>query len=269
MQASQEPHPAQQPEEASDGPQEQIGPYKATYHASGVSSTVYRAKDPETGELIAVKVTLPSMMSAPHNSRREARILRAAACPHVLDVATMSLPSGHFLLTFPFVRHNFADLLRRRQLRSDQIRTHLAALFQALGHIHGLGIIHRDVKPSNLLIASPDGPVYLTDFGIAWQQDDPDSELAHEKITDVGTTCYRPPELLFGHSGYTEKLDLWAAGCVMAEAVTQGESLFDAGDVGSELALIKSIFSTLGTPIDSIWPVRAKPKTLVSDADEH
>ena len=82
------------------------------------------------------------------------------------------------------------------------------------------------------------------------------SEPANEKITDVGTTAYRPPELLFGHRGYDCSLDLWAAGCVVTEAITGGErTLFDAGPLGSELALIHSIFKTLGTPSSDTWQV--------------
>ena len=79
------------------------------------------------------------------------------------------------------------------------------------------------------------------------------SEPPSKKITDVGTTCYRPPELLFGHTAYDSSLDLWAAGCVVAECITR-MTLFDAGALGSELALIQSIFKTLGTPNDDTWP---------------
>lgn len=95
----------------------------------------------------------------------------------------------------------------------------------------------------------------LADFGIAWSPTDPASEPASSKILDVGTTCYRPPELLFGQSKYGEKLDMWAAGCVAAQVVClNGETLFDAGDLGSELALIKSMIQTLGTPDEHVWP---------------
>ena len=81
----------------------------------------------------------------------------------------------------------------------------------------------------------------------------------------MGTTCYRPPELLFGQRKYGCAVDLWAAGCVVAEIVhaispSMGGrktdwALFDAGELGSELALVKSIFETLGTPDAETWPV--------------
>jgi cyclin-dependent kinase len=130
------------------------------------------------------------------------------------------------------------------------------ALFEALAYIHGLGIIHRDVKPSNILLESMNGPVYLADFGIAWSPDDVDSEPASDKIIDVGTTCYRPPELLFGDRKYDTSLDMWAAGCVVGEMMTKShQPIFDAGPLGSELGLIKSMFTKLGTPTDQTWPV--------------
>lgn len=146
----------------------------------------------------------------------------------------------------------------------------LHGLFCALAHIHSKGIIHRDIKPANILINSLSGTPCLADFGIAWSPDDPASEPPNQKITDVGTTCYRPPELLFGHKAYGPEIDLWAAGCVVAECVRRGPwdsekstwliedakwSLFDAGELGSELALVKSIFETLGTPTNETWRV--------------
>ena len=206
-------------------------------------------------------------MDPPHDSQREARILRNAACSTVIPLlSTLPVAGGHFLLTFPFVPHEFSTSLHKKQLNAGQTRETLRSLFEALAHIHSLSIIHRDIKPSNILLASPDGPAYLIDFGIAWQNGDPSSEPPDEKITDVGTTCYRPPELLFGNSAYTEALDMWAAGCVVAEAANAGESLFDAGDVGSELALIRSIFGTLGTPNDEVWPV-GRPPSKGSDKE--
>jgi serine/threonine protein kinase len=131
-------------------------------------------------------------------------------------------------------------------------------IFSGLAHIHSLGIIHRDIKPANILLASADGPACLADFGVAWMPGDIDSEPADDKSTEVGTTSYRPPELLFGHTRYGCSLDMWAAGCVTAE-VFLGHSacFFDSGELGSDLALIFSIFSTLGTPTLETWPVRA------------
>lgn len=210
-------------------------------------------------------------MTPPHSSTREITILRSLSHPNIIPLLeTFSLAGGQLFLVFPFCPLDLAALLRHLQTISTtsssaalvahrkRLLSHLRDLFSALAHLHANAIIHRDIKPSNILLASPTGPAYLADFGIAWspvQAPVSGSDSASDKITDVGTTCYRPPELLFGHTGYSTALDLWAAGCVVAEVVdAKHRQLFDAGELGSELALIKSIFSTLGTPTTQAWP---------------
>jgi serine/threonine protein kinase len=137
-----------------------------------------------------------------------------------------------------------------------RVSTIIYDVLSGLAHLHSLGILHRDIKPSNILFSAPTGKATIADFGIAWSANDPYSEPADEKITDVGTTCYRAPELLFGYRHYGKGLDMWAVGCMMAECLhPEHEAFFDAGDLGSELRLIASIFQKLGTPNAGIWPV--------------
>ena len=242
-----------------------MGSYKqATFHKDGQMSTIYKAEPLRTAtgtsarlNIVALKVTSPSSMVAPHNSQKEARLLHDSRHKGIIPLLeTFWQTGGQYVLVFPFMTYDLATLLRQDALTTAQRLNVIRSLFEALAHLHDLGIIHRDVKPSNILLRSKDGPVYLADFGIAWSPNDEDSESPERKITEVGTTSYRPPELLFGHKGYDTSLDIWAAGCVVAE-VMRGDHrpLFNAGELGSELALIKSIFSTLGTPNDSTWPV--------------
>jgi serine/threonine protein kinase len=252
-----------EPEEADelfnpDGPI--FGQYnESTFHRDGQMSTIFKAKalNPSApSSIVALKVTTPSAMEPPHNSAREARLLATARHEHVVPlIESFSASGGRLVLAFPFLRQDLENLLRSGVLSNDQTGMVTNGLFSALAHVHSLGMIHRDVKPSNILLRSMKGPVYLADFGIAWSPVDPESEAVDKKITDVGTTSYRPPELLFGCQTYDTSLDMWAAGCVIAEMVKKDHSpLFDAGPLGSELGLIKSIFETLGTPTDETWP---------------
>lgn len=234
-----------------------IGAYvNAVYYRESICSTVYKAKD-INGRLVALKLTRPSAMTPPHDSEREGRILKQCASSHVVTLTdTFRQTGGCYILAFPFMPHDLDALLGQKVLSLDQVKSHLRDLFSALEYLHSIGVIHRDIKPSNILLASPSGPAYLADFGIAWSPTDKASEPADHKITDVGTTSYRPPELLFGHAAYDCSLDLWSAGCVVAEAVRLGNrTFFDAGTLGSELALIQSIFKALGTPNLELWPV--------------
>lgn len=244
-----------------------IGRYtNAQHYNDGLFSEVFKALDPDVhsdgkGSLVALKITTPSMMTPPHDSRREARILTTAKHESIIPLLeTFQEAGGRLVLGFPFMPFGLDGLLQRSQLTDDSRRSILKDLFSGLLHIHNLGIIHRDIKPANILLASPTGPAYIADFGIAWSASDHASEPTDEKILDVGTTCYRPPEVLFGHQAYGTSLDMWAAGCVAAQVIClHGQTVFDAGDLGSELALIKSIFETLGTPDLDVWPVRLPP----------
>jgi len=256
-----------------------IGKYThAQLYRDGLFSSVFRAHtlDDSTQaangqsrypSLVALKVTTPSLMELPHDSVREARILASCEHDHVIPLLdSFRQAGGRFVLVLPFIPYDLANLLQKGCLNTKQITLAMRDLFSALAYLHTHGIIHRDVKSSNILMSSLDGPAYLADFGIAWSSRDIASEKANEKITDVGTTSYRAPELLFGNTGYSESLDLWAAGCVVAEATSKPhKTLFESGDLGSELALIQSIFKTLGTPTIATWPVNAYlPRSCIS-----
>lgn len=242
----------------------------ALYYREGLFSAIYKAPAlnedgyfptgaPSRARFVALKITSPSLMEPPHDSRREAVILKKAACPNVIPLLdTFREEGSRFVLVFPFVPFDLGVVLREGKFAKKQIKVWLKDLFSALAFIHEHGIIHRDIKPSNILLSTIDGPAYLADFGIAWSPETAGSEKPNEKITDVGTTCYRPPELLFGNKAYDCSLDLWSAGCTVAEILEpEHNTLFDSGELGSDLALLQSIFKKLGTPTLTRWPVSA------------
>jgi serine/threonine protein kinase len=209
--------------------------------------------------LVALKVTSTSSEKPPHDSRREQRLLsRAAGHEAVINVLdSFTLAPSTFVMVLPFLPYSLASLLEGGLVTSPaRAASIMHDVLSGLAHLHSLGILHRDIKPSNILFASPTASAKLADFGIAWCADDPASEPLGEKITDVGTTCYRAPELLFGYRAYSEGLDMWAVGCVLAECLhPTHEVFFDPGDVGSELQLVASIFQKLGNPGLKQWPV--------------
>jgi len=250
-----------------DEPAQSIGPYKtAVPFGHGIFSTVYKAM-PTTAtagsrrSLVALKVTVTSSSQPPHNAKREARLLELArGHDNVIAVLeTFTLPPSTFVMVLPFLPRTLSSLLSERLITPLHLPAIIHGILSGLAHLHSLGIVHRDIKPSNILFSSPSSVAKIADLGIAWHADDPDCEQADDKITDVGTTSYRAPELLFGYRSYGEGVDLWALGCVLAECLHPGhEQFFDAGDLGSELQLVASIFQKLGTPDTEIWPEAKK-----------
>jgi cyclin-dependent kinase len=240
----------------STSPGTKIGRFRNCHqHRTGVSCTVYVTKNPDATEIWALKVACPSSEVKPHNAHREARLLvqLGRQCPYVLNLLKTDKDGGDFILVLPYIPLTLADLLATNQMQSGP--SVLRDVAEALRFIHSQGVIHRDVKPSNILLKSSEGPACLCDFGIAWAPMDHDVEEAENgKCIEIGTTHYRPPEVLFGYRGYGTEVDIWAFGCVIAEA-ENGSPLFEAGDLGSDLTLIASIFRSLGTPDPSSWPV--------------
>ena len=196
----------------------------------------------------------------PHNPGREVRILRQLSHPAIITlIDTLQDQNSRLVLVFPFMPLTLAKVIGSGNVSAELGRNTFHDLFSALTHLHTEGIIHRDIKPSNILLASPRGPAYLSDFGTAWHPtlsivDEP----THHKVLEVGTTCYRAPETLFGNRSYGTSLDMWEAGALFVECIREPTNpLFESRDTsedGNQLGLILSMFKTLGTPTKEIWP---------------
>jgi cyclin-dependent kinase len=233
-----------------------IGNYKNCHHiATGLLSEVYRSG------AIALKVITETRNVEPHNPGREVKILTELSHPSIIKISDTFRDQGsRLVMIFPFMPLNLAKVIGTGSpLPENLIRTYFHDLFSALSYLHENGIIHRDVKPSNLLLASKEGPAYLSDFGTAWHPSfSTVDEPAQYKVLEVGTTCYRAPETLFGNRAYGPSLDLWAAGTMLAECLRKPPStLFESRDTsedGNQLGLILSIFKTIGTPTKETWP---------------
>ncbi|KAM0945427.1 putative protein-serine/threonine kinase CMGC-CDK-Pl family [Dioscorea sansibarensis] len=122
----------------------------------------------------------------------------------------------------------------------------LYQILDALSYCHSHRVLHRDLKPQNLLIDKRSKSVKLADFGLARGFGLPVRTFTHEVIT----LWYRAPEILLGSRHYSTPADVWSVGCILAEMVNM-RPLFP-GD--SEIDELFKIFSVLGTPDEESWP---------------
>ncbi|KAI1818058.1 Pkinase-domain-containing protein [Poronia punctata] len=125
------------------------------------------------------------------------------------------------------------------------IKAWMGMLTRAVWFCHESFVLHRDIKPNNLLIAA-DGEVKLADFGLARSFSDPYRPMT----ANVITRWYRPPELLYGAQHYSGAVDIWSVGLVLAELVIR--TPYIAGD--SEIHQIRLICQAIGTPTEENWP---------------
>ena len=200
----------------------------------GGMGEVYRAVDTADGQAVAVKV-LPASADRHHADRlrREAQIVAGLTDPHIVAVLDAGAEDGRLYLAMRLV--DGADL--RRVLAGGRLEPAraigvLTQVATALDTAHANGVVHRDVKPSNILL-SEDGTAYLTDFGIARPLD---PEVTRMTVTGgyVGSLDYIAPEQLRGLD-VTGTADVYSLACVLYECLT-GKVPFPGTDPAAKLA---------------------------------
>ena len=218
----------------------------------GGMGVVYRATQLRLGRTVAFKVIAPDFARHPDYRRRfqrEARLAASIEHPNVIPVYEADeLESGELYLAMRWVEGtDLRDLLAREGvLTAPHAARLLAPVARALGAAHSHGLVHRDVKPANILIApggDTDGEhVYLTDFGIARA---PDEEPGLTRTgAFVGSLAYAAPERIEGEQG-GPAADIYALGCVLFETLT-GHAPFNRE---SELATMRA---HLDDPVPSV-----------------
>lgn len=183
---------------------------------SGGMAVVWAARDKRLGRDVAVKI-LSDVLAADADYRRrferEARVAARLSHPGLVAIYDFGAQSGRPYLVMELVR---GDTLAKRIAagRAGELDLVVVAreLLGALAHIHAAGVVHRDVKPANVLIG-PDGRARLTDFGIARPKD---ATALTETGRVIGTRAYMAPELQRGESA-TPRSDLYALGVTLRE----------------------------------------------------
>lgn len=191
--------------------------------ASGDFATVYRARDRELGREVAIKQIHQQFLNDPRQLERywrEAQLLASLQHPNILTIYDLVRPRGWLILEL--MRGSLQASIRKGPIDLDYLRTVLVQSLSALGFLHLNGIIHGDVKPSNLLI-DPQNRVKLGDFGLARRASSEQGSLLK------GTTKYMAPELItnqFGPVGPAS--DLYSLGFAAYELMCgpHFESLF-------------------------------------------
>jgi len=195
--------------------------------ASGGMGVVYRARDRALDRLVAIKIIRPDVATASLRERflREARVLATFSHPNIVPVHRAGEADGMAYYVMDFLHgETLAERLRRGPLTTGEFRMLADHLLAALEVVHEHGVVHRDVKPSNVFLTA--GRAVLSDFGISKPSSgDAGGLTAPGHI--VGTPGYMPPEQLAG-SDVTVRTDLAAAAMVLFEACTGRPWTFDS-----------------------------------------
>uniref|UniRef100_A0A672LGM6 Cyclin dependent kinase 18 n=1 Tax=Sinocyclocheilus grahami TaxID=75366 RepID=A0A672LGM6_SINGR len=187
----------------------------------GTYATVFKGRSKLTENLVALKeIRLEHEEGAPCTAIREGSVL---------------LPE----------RHNYDFELPSCSKPTLSRRIFMFQLLRGLSYCHLRKILHRDLKPQNLLI-NDKGELKLADFGLARAKSVPTKTYSNEVVT----LWYRPPDVLLGSTEYSTPIDMWGVGCILYEMAT-GRPMFPGSTVKEELHLI---FRLMGTPTEETWP---------------
>ncbi|CAK9232295.1 unnamed protein product [Sphagnum troendelagicum] len=217
----------------------------------GTYSNVYKARDLETGKIVALKKVRFDTLK-PESVRfmaREILVLRRLDHPNVvkLEGLVTSRMSCSLYLVFEYMEHDLDGLAACPAIMftEAQVKCYLQQLLRGLDHCHQHGVLHRDIKASNLLLDN-EGILKIADFGLATFFN------PHEKqqlTSRVVTLWYRAPELLLGATEYGVGVDLWSTGCILAELLA-GKPIMPGR---TEVEQLHKIFKLCGSPSEEYW----------------
>ncbi|KAG8099464.1 hypothetical protein GUJ93_ZPchr0013g36728 [Zizania palustris] len=227
----------------------------------GTYSSVFRARDLDTGKIVALKKVRFDNFE-PESVRfmaREIQILRRLDHPNVMKLEGLitSRLSCSLYLVFEYMEHDLAGLSSSPDIKftEAQVKCYMNQLLSGLEHCHSRRIVHRDIKGANLLVNN-EGVLKIADFGLA-NYFDPSKN--HPLTSRVVTLWYRPPELLLGSTHYDAAVDLWSVGCVFAE-LFRGKPILQGR---TEVEQLHKIFKLCGSPTDEYWKKSKLPHATI------
>lgn len=217
----------------------------------GTYSNVYKARDRDTGKIVALK-KVRFETSEPESVKfmaREIMILQKLDHPNVVKLEGLATSRMQYslYLVFDFMQSDLASIITNPEgrLTEPQVKCYMHQLLSGLQHCHERGILHRDIKGSNLLV-DKSGMLKIADFGLANFY----SPQHKRPLTSrVVTLWYRAPELLLGSTDYGVGIDLWSAGCLLAEMFA-GRPILPGR---TEVEQLHRIFKLCGTPSEDYW----------------
>ncbi|XP_059900043.1 glycogen synthase kinase-3 beta-like [Gadus macrocephalus] len=212
----------------------------------GSFGVVYQARLMDSQELVAIKKVLQDKRF----KNRELQIMRKLDHCNIVRLRYFFYSSGekkdevYLNLVLDFVPETVYRVARHFNKAKSiipiiYVKVYMYQLFRSLAYIHSQGVCHRDIKPQNLLVDPETAVLKLCDFGSAKQL-----VRGEPNVSYICSRYYRAPELIFGATDYTANIDIWSAGCVLAELLL-GQPIFP-GDSGVDQLV--EIIKVLGTP---------------------
>ncbi|XP_069739097.1 cyclin-dependent kinase 16-like isoform X9 [Phaenicophaeus curvirostris] len=214
----------------------------------GTYATVYKGRSKLTENLVALKeIRLEHEEGAPCTAIREVSLLRDLKHANVVTLHDIVHTPQCLTLVFEYLDRDLKQYLDDcgSVISMHNVRLFLFQLLRGLAFCHRHKVLHRDLKPQNLLL-SRRGDLKLADFGLARAKSIPTKTYSNEVVT----LWYRPPDILLGSTEYSTQIDMWGVGCIFSEMVT-GRPLFPGSTVEEQLHFI---FRLLGTPTEQTWP---------------